>query len=248
MPVRHEAIVSRTNLYMVDPNQITIQDGWNPRTDFSGQEDLSQAIKENGVQVPLLVKNDNNVLCLVDGERRLRAVMNLISQGVNIKSVPCVFTRSTISEPEMMFSSLIRNDGKPLSPIEEASAYNRLRNWGVSAADISKRIGKSKPLIYRRLLLVDASHELRAEIEANNINLTDAEDIIKKSRGKIEEQDPEPKRKSNKLSAKEIKAIIVEKKSQRDMATHEDKIHFLNGYILALENVLDRTTIVDFEN
>ena len=179
MAITHEAISGRSNLYNVDPRHIKVQDGWNPRTDFSGEDELMDSIQENGVKMPLSLKKNGEDLFLIDGERRLRACLKLIAEGVDIKSVPCLFTQNTISDTEALMLSLVTNDGKRLDPTEEAEAFRRLKGWGLTVAEIAKRIGRSTVHVYRRLILVDASPELKDEIKAKNINLVDAENNVK---------------------------------------------------------------------
>jgi hypothetical protein len=35
-----EGVGNRKDYYYVDPRRITVQGGWNPRTDFEGEENL----------------------------------------------------------------------------------------------------------------------------------------------------------------------------------------------------------------
>jgi len=86
-----EGFISRRGgeIFMVDPRIINVVDDWNHRVDFSGEEDLILSIIENGVRVPLLVKKTKEgTLDLVDGERRLKAVLKAIDHGNDIKAVP----------------------------------------------------------------------------------------------------------------------------------------------------------------
>lgn len=242
MAIKHEAIERRgASLYNVYPKQIIVENGWNPRTDFSGQEELANSIRENGVQLPLTVKKTKQGIVLVNGERRLRATLWLIENGCDITTVPCIFTRPNISEPEAMLMALIANDGKPLDPIEQAEAFNRLRGWGLSVAQISRKTGRSDVFVYRRLTLVDASEDLKKEIKSKNIKLTDAEKIIKESSGKVltQAQKASAKMRSNRLTFKEIETRFHEKRQEY----FTDKTYFLAGYIRALENVMDKRTI-----
>lgn len=239
MAITHEAISGRSNLYNVDPRAIIVQNGWNPRTDFSGEEELMASIKENGVKLPLSLKKNGEELLLIDGERRLRACLKLIAKGAEIKSVPCLFTSNTISDTEALTLSLITNDGKRLDPTEEADAFRRLKGWGLTVAEIAARIGKSTVHVYRRLILVDASPELKAEIKAKNISLVEAEKIVKTSAGSVGKQSRKTRdaSKSNRMSAKEIKALF-ESKVALVYQNDYDK-----GYATALQNIMDKRTL-----
>lgn len=220
MPLKHEAIVSRKDCYFIDPLKITILAGWNPRTEFGTPEDeeLKADIIENGVLDPLSVKKDpDGNIVLLHGERRLRAVLSAIADGKEIASVPCFVERNTISDSEAMFINLSKMKGKPLNPIEEAEAFQRLRAWGVPAYTIAKRLGKSAVFVYKRLLLVDASEELKQEIKDKGINLAEAEKIILKSNGNVEQQKVEIEK--TKEKKEKIKAEKKEKKEQVETET-----------------------------
>ncbi|MEW5724145.1 MAG: ParB/RepB/Spo0J family partition protein [Thermodesulfobacteriota bacterium] len=184
-----EGVGARKDYYAVDPHRIIVQGGWNPRTDFSGEEDLMASIVENGVQVPLRVRRgQDESIILIDGERRLRAVLRAISEGHEIQSVPCIFERPGISDIEAMFLSLITNQGKPLDPAEEASAFQRLLNWGLTIKAIATRIGKSEAFVGQRLTLVDASPEVKAAIKDGEIGIVQGVNIVKESSGDLDKQ------------------------------------------------------------
>ena len=72
-----------TDLFLIDPRNIVVVDGFNVRRDFDLDE-LKEQIKAKGVLNPLTViafKDDegNEKYKLVDGERRYRATMLAIS-------------------------------------------------------------------------------------------------------------------------------------------------------------------------
>ena len=222
MAIKHDAIMGRgASIYNVDPHSITIIDGWNPREDFEGEEELLSFIKENGIESipPLKVrKKKDGTIVLIAGERRLRAVIRAIDDGFPTVPVPCIFTRPTISQSEAMFLTIFENEGKRFNPVEEAEAFNRLRSWGVKVSEIAKRMGKSEVFVYRRLLLIDASEELKNEIKNKNINLTDAEEIIKDT-SNIDEQNIKVKKKK---TEKVDKVIFKYNKITATMSTKRD--------------------------
>src|SRR5258708_6046936 len=106
------AVVGRADLLKVDPRQILIRDGFNPRTTFVLDE-LASSIREHGVLVPIRVrKNEHQQLELVDGERRLRATLMLIAQGVEILSVPAMLEQHRSSDADLLVSALVTNQGE----------------------------------------------------------------------------------------------------------------------------------------
>lgn len=222
MAIKHPAITGRSNIYNVDPTQIKILDDWNPREDFSGEEELINFIIENGpVFSPIYVRKPKNSddIILVAGERRLRATLRAIKDhGIEISSIPCIFTRPTISESEAMFLTLSENEGKRFNPVEEAEAFNRLKSWGVKVSDIAKRMGKSQVHIYKRLILIDASEELKKEISDKNISLSDAEEIITTSPTIDDQNEKVEKKKKTKVD----KIIFTWDKVTANLTTKKD--------------------------
>lgn len=184
-----EGYVSRKDLFYVDPQSIIVVDGFNPRTDFTGEEELMHSIINVGVLEPLEVrKTKDNSLELVDGERRLRATLKAIEQGNEIVSVPCQLVPQKTNEIDLLVRALTRNTGKPLTPVEEANSFKKLIGWGWKVEKIASFIGRSAPYVYKRLELCAASPELEKAINNKEITLTEAHKVINKSDGKIDSQ------------------------------------------------------------
>ena len=189
MAIKLEGIQRRTDYYLIDPRAIIVQDGWNPRTDFSGEHELKRSIIENGVKVPLRVKNVDGSIILIDGERRLRATLKAISEGHEIISIPAIFERKGISDVEALVTALITNEGKPLDPVEEARGLQRLINWGLTIKDIAGKVGKSEVHIRNRLALTDASPQVQQAVQEKTVTLSDAAKITRQSGGNVAAQD-----------------------------------------------------------
>ena len=163
---------------MVDPRVINVVEDWNHRVDFTGEEDLILSIVENGVKVPLLVKKtDTGTLDLVDGERRLKAVLKAI--GHDVKSIPVQVAKKGTATHELYLESFIRNDSKPPTPTEEATAFTRFVKWGFSVKEISMKVGRSESHIRNRLELNNASPDVKKALEAGEITAKDANSIAK---------------------------------------------------------------------
>lgn len=94
-----------TDLFLIDPRNIVVVDGFNVRRDFDLDE-LKEQIKAKGVLNPLTViafKDDegNEKYKLVDGERRYRATMLAISEGADIPYVRAMKARKDASTEEL---------------------------------------------------------------------------------------------------------------------------------------------------
>lgn len=232
-----DAVKKRRDVFQVDPREIIVQDGWNPRTDFSGEEDLRDSIIENGVITPLRVKlGSEKQIILVDGERRLRATLRAISEGHDIATVPCLQERTGISDIEALLNAILANQGKPLDPIEEADAFRRLNAWGLTPNQIGKRIGRSGEHIRQRLALVDAAPEIKTAIQQDEISIKQATKIVNKSNGNIQKQKTElqsaPKKNTRKPRRTPVQIIIEDHLPKLS----PDDLQKLASHLAGLEN------------
>lgn len=184
-------IVSRRDLMHVNPRKLKVKRGWNPRKDMGNIDELTASIIQNGVQVPITVKRDGKVLVVVNGERRLRACMRAIKGGHDIKSIPAIILRRGVNEIEAMVTTLVTNDGKALEPVEEADAFRRLMDWGLTGKEIAERIGKSYAMVIERIKLVDAGPQLRQAVTNKDVSIRDASQIVKKTDGDLDRQKAE---------------------------------------------------------
>lgn len=177
----NDAVVGRTEFYRVDPRKIHVVNGWNPREMFDAEklDELKESIKEVGVLVPVRVKVVNDEITLIDGERRLRAVLKAIEEGAKIDSIPAIVEKRNMNEIEMFTLSLTANYGEPLTLIEEAKAMKRLQNYGLTISEISKKLGKAVCKVKARLSLLEASPEVVEELQNKNINYDDVKEILK---------------------------------------------------------------------
>lgn len=186
---KKDGVRRRTDLFFVDPLVIKVVDGWNDRTDFSGEEELRDSIIEEGVKQPLKIrKSKDGTLELADGERRLRATLRAIKEGNAIEEVPVIAVSKKTSEIDLYLESLIANTGKPFTPTEEANSYRRLMAWGISVRKIAKKVGKSETHVRNRLELSNAIPAVRKAVDSGEITVKDAQEIARESDGKVDAQ------------------------------------------------------------
>ena len=84
------------------------------------------------------------------GERRWRA-----SQLAQLKTIPAIV--KTTSDDEMLRDALLENLHRvALNPLEEAAAYQQMiDDFGLTQAELSKSISKSRPQIANTLRLLN---------------------------------------------------------------------------------------------
>ena len=111
----------RQDMVKIDPRLIRIEDGFNPRQ-YTLKENrdhldaLKSSIREMGVRVPVMVRWDvgTEQAILIDGECRVRACLELIAEGVDIKTIP-VLQAQGANEADRLILAITTNTGKPLS-------------------------------------------------------------------------------------------------------------------------------------
>ena len=136
----------RSDLYRVDPKLIQIKEGWNSReandpANSTHVDELAASIREVGVKKPLVCYMENEVVYVTDGHCRLQAVMHLIEEGVEIKTVPVMVEDRHANEADRIFSQIVHNAGKPLTSLEQAKVFKRLVDLGWAQKDIASKAG-----------------------------------------------------------------------------------------------------------
>ena len=134
-----------------------------PRKTFNENElqELSKSIKEQGVLVPIILREAKNkpyLYEIVAGERRYRA-----AQMAGLSEIPALV--KTLTDKNAMEIALIENvQRENLNPIEEADGYkNLMEKCQYSITDVSKLIGKSESYI-RNLMRINVLPESVKEL------------------------------------------------------------------------------------
>ena len=136
-----------------------------PRRVFNEEklQELAASIKANGIIQPLVVmERADGLYEIIVGERRFRA-----SRLAGLSQVP-VFVSSPLTEETRLELALIENiQRSDLNPIEEAKAYERLRDeFNLPVGEIGRRVGKNISTISNLLRLLNLPAEVqRALIE-----------------------------------------------------------------------------------
>ena len=250
-----DTVLKRKDMYLLDPSKVVIRAGWNPRKSFDSKEDAEfiQFVIDNGPRFPpIFIKRVGETIELVDGERRLKAVLGAVAAGCVIDGIPAVFVDKDANEIDQLSLALTANQGKPLTPMEEAEACRRLKAWGLDNTQIAVKIGKSPSHVTNRLVLINASPALAEAVESGTITQGEAMEVVKESEGSIEKQDekltrikkPEavraPKMMSRLRLGKEIETMFNhahEKGIKPSEMGDADIVGVLVGLIMVLKNM-----------
>jgi len=134
-------------------------DGHNPRKSFedSGIDELADSIVQQGLLQPILVRREGAGYKLIAGERRWRA-----AQRAGLTEIPVLIRE--VSGEEAFEMALVENlQREDLSPLEEASGYQRLlteRQWTQEQA--AERVGKSRATVANALRLLQLPEGVKA--------------------------------------------------------------------------------------
>lgn len=136
-------------------------DPTNPRDTLTDIEDLADSIKEVGLLQPIVARTDGTRLIVVAGHRRLAALKHLRWATAPVIVVP------SMRPDHVLAAMLIENNQRAdLDPIEEATAYRRLIDGGLTQQEAAKRVGRSVSTVLNRLALLDLPTEEQDEIRA----------------------------------------------------------------------------------
>lgn len=141
----------------------------NPRRSRGKLSSLAASIASVGVLQPLLVTRvDDGRYDIICGERRWAAAIR-----AGLELVPCVVC--TLSEIERQEAMLIENlQRAALSKVDEAQAYARLMDLGLSQREIGRRVGRSQSYISRRLTLLALPAETQAMVDGGDLPVDQA--------------------------------------------------------------------------
>ncbi len=204
-------ITKRTTLNFVDAYAVMRRPGWNNRFDFGDTEKLADSLAANGMLTPIRVKRIAPVATnhegkaprgkaaeflfeLVDGDRRLTALEHLMQKGLYDAAFPHGVPAILVDKQQDSMTSLVQmfeaNTGKPLLPLEEATAYKRMRDGfpeegikGLTLKQICARVGRRQVHVSEMLALYDAGADLKDAVASGDIGKTQAKKIAKAARG-----------------------------------------------------------------
>ena len=180
----------KTDIMLVDPRNIVINEDFNVRKDYGNIEELMAQIIAVGQLEPVLATKvrGEDKYTLTEGFRRMRAITKAIELGHDIPFVKVLPSAGNIED--RIFAMVISGvSKKALTVLEEGEAYKRLVSYSYTPKDIAGKIGKSVAHIYNVLKLADAPKSVKNAIENNEIagttvmhllrNVKNTDDLIK---------------------------------------------------------------------
>lgn len=151
----------------------------NPRKRFDedGLTELAESIKADGLLQNLVVRQNDDGYELAAGERRWRALQQLVDAGdlPSDHTVPCA-VRDLTDLQLLQLATTENMARKDMSPLEEARAFQQMLELGSDVDTISAETGLSVATVRKRLALVERLTGVAQEaLEAGQINLGQAQ-------------------------------------------------------------------------
>lgn len=170
-------------------DEIKVIEGRNPRLALANIEQLAESIEENGVRNPIKVQPNGKGYELVDGHRRLAACQFLYDTKELKMPIPAVIVDHYKNESDVLVEMMVSNDSEPFAPFEEATLYARLRDeFKLKNDEIALRVGKSLSHVSDKLALLRADESVKKAVAEKRITASDANTIVRKSKGDKEKQ------------------------------------------------------------
>jgi ParB family chromosome partitioning protein len=168
IPVAEEAPVTATPQGIVEiPLSSITPNPHQPRSPIRDQDlvELAASIEEHGVIQPLIVTRTADGYQLIAGERRWRA-----SRLAKLSQVPVIVKEA--APRETLELALVENvQRSDLNALEEAHAYRQLMDeFGMTQAQVAKRVGKSREAVANTLRLLSATRAVQEALLADKIS------------------------------------------------------------------------------
>jgi len=151
---------------------------YQPRQKFDkkGLDDLAASIEKTGVFQPIIVRQPDKTLEryeILAGERRFRA-----SKIAGKTTIPGIIR--DITEEQMMEIAVLENlQREDLTPLEEAEAYDTLMTkLTLTQAQVSERLGKSRPYIANYLRLLGLPKAVKDMLQHNELSMGQARTLL----------------------------------------------------------------------
>lgn len=161
--------------FMVNINLIYIEQGFNVRElDQEHIESLRLAF-ESGQPIPAIVgKTTPDGFKVIDGHHRFEA-----AKLAGVTRLECKDFHGT--DADVVAMMVTSSQGKNLTAVERARAYQRLRGFGLDTAEIAEKVKRSRADVDSHLLLLTAGDAVISAVQDGKIGASVVVNEIRKS-------------------------------------------------------------------
>ncbi len=233
VPTAPEAVSDEGRILQLDPQALN-PNPKQPRSVFNEEalQELTESIRRDGVQEPVIVRKVGDLYELVSGERRVRA-----SIMADRDTVPAIC--KDVSDSDMLKFGLIENiQREDLNAIELAEAYQGLVDeFGWTQEQVATEVGKKRATVTNTLRLLNLPGEVREYVATGSLTMGHARAILaldtqeaqSKAARKVitlglsvrqtEKMADPPKAKSPKVTQKDPNIVRIEDDLRRSLGT-----------------------------
>ena len=115
-----------------------------------------------------------------DGNCLLMAVRLAVSEGAEIKTLPCTPETKTVSEADRIVRMATRNQGLPHTAEEYAAIINKLQSYGWDDAEIAKRLQRSRQWLANIMDLASSPADVKAAVAEGTVSAIEAVKLVRK--------------------------------------------------------------------
>lgn len=154
--------------FMVPIEELYLEEGSNIRpVDQEHAEYMRDCWIDGSDLPPLSVEVTEKGIKVIDGQHRFIGAQLAIAMGHSIPRIECKdFIGTELDKLAHMAKS---SQGKPITPIQRAGAYNRARNQNHTPAEIAKAFGRSIADVELHLQLLSSGEVLIGMVESGEV-------------------------------------------------------------------------------
>jgi ParB/RepB/Spo0J family partition protein len=174
--------IKRADAMKIQLSDIHAEPGFNlraegPELDASIDE-LAQFILDGGQVPPLEVRpRTDGGVWIVDGHRRHRAYIKAAERGAPVEFV--AITAFTGNDADRVARIMTSQEGVKLLPLEIAAGYRRLAAFGLTPAEIAKKVNKTRQHVDQMLILDAAPQAVKQMVKAGEVSATTAMQVVR---------------------------------------------------------------------
>ncbi|MFC2092095.1 ParB/RepB/Spo0J family partition protein [Elusimicrobiota bacterium] len=215
IPEKETDQLREINIDRIVPNDFQM------RTEFNEEKinEMVESIKKEGIIQPIVVTKKGNKYMLIAGERRWRA-----AKKAGFTAIPCI--EKDLEGESLLTLSLIENiQREDLTPVEEASAYERMiKEFSWTQQEVSEKVGKSRSAIANILRILSLPDELIDFITSGRITAGHAKALlsVRDDSKRIKLAQRIVKEKLTVRDAENLASLINNKKKRNIRKTHKN--------------------------
>ena len=188
--IRKLAIGRGQTINELDPRIIQVMPGLNARDMDSAETrehvaELAAKMRAQGFlgSHPIEVFQEKDVVYVSAGHCRLAAVMSLIDEGHDFKSIPTINEDKHTSQAQRLLNQITSNSGQKLNLAEEGKVFKRLMAMGYTYATVAKEAGCSESHVRQALGFQAAPQEAHELVKEGKVSATLAAKTVREEGG-----------------------------------------------------------------